>query len=35
MLVAAATARAYASICALEEEINIAHHPVEVVKREG
>jgi outer membrane protein TolC len=35
MLVAAATARAYASICALGEEINIAHHSVEVVKREA
>jgi NodT family efflux transporter outer membrane factor (OMF) lipoprotein len=35
VLVAAGTARAYASICALGEEINVARHSVEVVKREA
>ena len=35
VLIAAATAHAYASICALGEELNVAHHSVEVVKREA
>jgi NodT family efflux transporter outer membrane factor (OMF) lipoprotein len=35
VLVAAGTARAYASICALGEELDVAHHSVEVVKREA
>jgi NodT family efflux transporter outer membrane factor (OMF) lipoprotein len=35
VIVAAGTARAYASICALGEELDVAHHSVEVVKREA
>ena len=35
VLVAAGTARAYASICTLGEELNVARHSVEVVKREA
>jgi NodT family efflux transporter outer membrane factor (OMF) lipoprotein len=35
VLVAAGTAHAYASICALGEQLNVAHHSVEVVKREA
>jgi NodT family efflux transporter outer membrane factor (OMF) lipoprotein len=35
VLVAASTARTYASVCALGEELNVAHHSVEVVKREA
>jgi NodT family efflux transporter outer membrane factor (OMF) lipoprotein len=35
VIVAASTARAYASICALGEELDVAHHSVEVVKREA
>ena len=33
--VAAATARAYAQVCALGEELNVAHHSLEVVSREA
>lgn len=35
VLVAANTARAYASICALGEQLNVANHSVEVVTREA
>jgi NodT family efflux transporter outer membrane factor (OMF) lipoprotein len=35
VLVAAGTARAYASVCALGEELDVAHHSVDVVKREA
>jgi NodT family efflux transporter outer membrane factor (OMF) lipoprotein len=35
VLVAAGTAHAYASVCALGEELDVAHHSVEVVKREA
>lgn len=35
VLVAAGTAHAYASVCALGEELGVAHHSVEVVKREA
>jgi NodT family efflux transporter outer membrane factor (OMF) lipoprotein len=33
--VAAETARAYAQVCALGEELNVAHHSLEVVSREA
>jgi NodT family efflux transporter outer membrane factor (OMF) lipoprotein len=35
VLVAAGTAHAYASVCALGEQLSVAHHSVEVVKREA
>lgn len=35
VLVAANTARAYASICALGEELGVAHHSVQVVTRQA
>ena len=35
VLVAAGTARAYASMCALGEELNVERHSLEVVKREA
>ena len=35
VLVASSTTRAYASICALGEELDVAHHSVQVVKQEA
>jgi NodT family efflux transporter outer membrane factor (OMF) lipoprotein len=35
ILVAAGTAHAYGSVCALGEQLNVAHHSVEVVKHEA
>jgi NodT family efflux transporter outer membrane factor (OMF) lipoprotein len=35
VLIAAGTARAYASVCALGEELNVAHHSLEVITREA
>ena len=35
VLVAAGTARAYASVCALGEELTVAHHSLEIITREA